>query len=150
MQLTTEDKARVFALYLGSDYQVEYVSVTTGKDTVRRGNLSIFDLYMYQPEKWGDVYTVKLILKDLADITDEDAIEVIKSIHSACSPVWIDNIVCYNDYVYYDLKNERLQLALYGAIPYMAVDKLRELGYAVDYKGINLFHTGIAIKQTKL
>lgn len=122
--LTTEDKERIWGLYIGSKYKFP-----NGK------NEEIITGVVCYNAAYGN-YDAKLILKDLSDITDEDAIEVA-------------NIIGLKEWEEEDKLAYGKEYAMeYGnGIIYRVADFLRSKSYMIPYKGINLFDAGIAIRK---
>lgn len=150
MQLTTEDKARIFALYLGADCEVISV-IPEMKPYIALGVFAVTTpiISMFQ----DGVLDIKLLLKDLSDITEEDAIEIIKVDWNRIEipdNVKLLEIKRSPTSIIYEFMGQKSQIHLSYNTLYPFADKLRELGYMLPYKGINLFDVGLAIKQTKL
>ena len=93
MEITNEIKAKVFAQYLGCDLKTQ-----TGKvqlvgihvDNFKR----VFDAVVLNGNVThkSEIEGVKLILKPLSDITDEDAVEVAKMLWGNKMPNLIETI----------------------------------------------------------
>lgn len=140
--ITNEMKAKIFALYLGSPFQVEYVSVTDGTEkTLKHDCLTVFDLYIHNPEK-DKYHELKLILKPLSEITDDDLTEIAKmygGIRAKLDDLHLQ-VIDANNMVpkWFYLK---------GDIPHTLVDFLRSKSYALPYIGIDLFESSLAIPK---
>jgi hypothetical protein len=151
--LTNEEKAKVFGLYIGCSYR--YYNKTAVID-----GLVISDI-----EDNDHAGNPQLILTDLSDITDEDAIEVARILDT-----WLV------EEMEHELVREKMgtigeMITIRGASDhsryvkfYMpmghifcsenentgnpeAIDFLRSRSYHLPYKGINLYEAGIAIKK---
>lgn len=134
-QLTAEDKARVFAQYLGCKY-----TDTTAEEPevfpVIGETITCFERY---PRAMA---TAQLILRPLSKISDEDKSEVCRL---ADNTIDTDHVLTEKDKKnlvkgMYDAMNE-------GEFPYHIADFLRSRSYMLPYKGIDLFEAGIAIEQ---
>lgn len=158
-QLTQEDKARIFAMYLGSE-----CSDRNGEHFESMGLTYMFgEMHVCHYPNCNVANAVsdcKLHLYDLSDISDEDAIEVCKAVDPYIITDLEYNVVRefhsisvidteYGRYVkIYDLTGSVFASGNQNCAS-GAIDKLRELKYSVPYKGINLFDAGIAIRKTK-
>lgn len=134
MELNNEIRAKVFGLYLGCDVYDLYnadAGKLIGLNTIEERAI------VKHNTTWAIGYgEVKLLLTNLENITDADA------------------IACY-DLQYPDLdKNDDDKIALIKnwihrkVISVQQGDYLRSKFYAVDYCGLNLFQSGIAIERT--
>ncbi len=141
MELTKNDKARVFALYLGAKCRRFYRQThkTYEDDTI------VLDSENFHGISNGSgSYYYKLILKELSEISDEDATKV---------SILAGNEI-ENDFVPTGAQKQTFLDSLNSAIdmdilPYNVADYLRSKSYHIPYKGVNLFDAGIAIKQIK-
>lgn len=140
--MTTEDKARVFGLYIGSMCQRFLVdhNVPSGEDDkIQLDHINFRSLV----DGNGEWY-YKLILKDLSEITDEDARGVAKIYYDADAASWqqgqgIVRLLTQEPYI--KLVNPRFDKIT------DIVDFLRSRSYMLPYRGINLFESGIAVKK---
>lgn len=106
---------------------------------------------------------VKLLLISLSKITDEHAIEVAK----ICKPNVVWNITKKEPFNRIVLESNSYRLSIWFVDYYCiefeycdtpshfssisdVIDRLREIGYALPYKGQSLFDLGIAIDKTTL
>lgn len=143
MELTQQDKAMVFAMYIGSDIKVSDSKKQYNLIGVVRNNCTVIGTQGMVKTSGIDI--CKLILKDLSDITDEDAIEVGK-IFSKNSGTWQQG----RGVLHFLLSGNFQPL---GGIDFDTItniiDYLRSKSYMLCCKGINLFDAGIAIRKTK-
>ena len=155
---TNEEKARVFAMYLGCKAYDLYAE----RESVLTGVLSTNVALEYRGLSFSRNYNeAQLILTPLEDITDEDAVEVANIIRPGKWKVkrhaqyikYID--VIHDEYEYISINI----FFLTGKVtPYFddkptgqctldAHDFLRSRSYALPYKSKCLFESGIAIKE---
>lgn len=84
MELTTEEKARIFAMYWDSDVRIDTSTKWTSshKDVVMlgvdQGDVIYREKNNYVSADTWPIYASKLLLRPLSKVTDEDAIEVAK------------------------------------------------------------------------
>ncbi len=164
--LTNEERARIFAMYYGAEVQTGF------KETyVVNGNI-ISDI----ASVWPMHNDAKLLLNPLPKITDEHAIEVAKIwkpdyewkvigkdqfdclLMVECSDyiMWFDFMGSSFDFEekYTGEENieahgcEKEETSCERIVE--IIDCIRELGYALPYKGQSLFDLGIAIDKTTL
>lgn len=174
-ELTNEDKARVFAMYLGceciADEQLEHWHpFDKGEKGLKVAGV-VHETVVIQriAETVKDKYNqCKLLLKPLSEISDEDAIEVIKisvrtgkgdysqleyTITESSDECKVVSCMSMLGRVYYNgnvfLHNEDISdfFPIHNHIE--TTDFLRSRGYALPYKGIDLFGSGIAISNIK-
>lgn len=128
--ITTEDRARIFGMYLGAECQRFYRR--TG--VIAEESILMDCSNIHAIVNGTGTYTYKLLLTPVSKITDADAIEVAKV-------------------VFPNAKNQEIiikfvkGLASEGKIGYNMADELRRLGYALPYRGLDLFKLGIAIEK---
>lgn len=160
-ELTKEEIARVFSFYW--DAPVLLLSVHNELKP-----MGYVDSRIMMSLKDTDI-VFKLRLKPLSKITDEHAIEVCKSFYQLCFngkckngwqvekdkmyPDEFLNITHKDNDFFFVIDKIDGNITLYRSEEYDsggcnvdAVDKLRELGYALPYKGKSLFELGIAIE----
>jgi hypothetical protein len=137
--MTQQERTRIFLMYYGSPLIVNqkfeiYEGTTYEQD-------HIFDYSRIGiPDRIssGRDSEVALYLKDIEDISNEDAIEVAR-----LNDVHTDNPILVSKSLMHWLKKE----GYCRDINYVIADYLREKGYALPYKGQSLFELGIAIRQ---
>lgn len=147
-QLSKEDRAKVFALYLGSNVMVS--DPFNPNDPIRPEILvgviadpteqfyTIKDAWLRNGYYFKDS-DYKLSLYDLSDITGEDA-------NSVLSIIWQDSRQRPTNGEYM-AQNLHLSLPIWIAMEIQ--DFLRSRSYALPYKSVNLFDAGIAIRKTR-
>ena len=165
--LTNEERARIFAMYMPCDVMDlfndsggKFVGLDYNNNSVQVLHKAVWHLNYDE---------VKLLLMPLSKITDEHAIEVAKLWHKgALFNMWeIDT----RTQGYLELVNKTtkqiIRIWSTGSIDFQLVvgnetlfdnceavvemiDCIRELGYAIPYKGKSLFDLGIAIDKTTL
>lgn len=141
-EMTTEDRAKCFALYLGSECRYyDDAPIYMNKTWCIRGidaNCFIDTVTLINkadPEDWfvtNDFELVKLSLYDLSDITDEDCKEICR-------------IAGYAE-------NERLNIVpTYYPLENVTeiIDFLRSRSYMLPYRNVDLFEAGIAERRQK-
>lgn len=139
-QLTAEDKARVFAQYLGCKY-----TDTTAEEPevfpVIGETITCFERY---PRAMA---TAQLILRNISKISDED-------LRDACEIAADEEDKGIVPKGYSFSAEERASLITafeedmkVYQFDYRLADFLRSRSYALPYRGIDLFEAGIAIEQ---
>jgi hypothetical protein len=147
--LTTEEITRVYAMYLGG--QVRYAGCTWDLRGVDSNE--ILDTITIANPNDGEDWTVtnewdkfQLILKDLSDITDEDALNVAKMID--VYPYETDRYKIDRVRSWLNKPNIFGHESFLGSMS-SVFDFLRSRSYHLPYKNINLFEAGIAIKESR-
>lgn len=130
-ELTNKDKARIFALYLGCEI------INPDNAFTRNYVCDGFEISLIEKGQSNN----QLILKPLSAILDEDAIEVAKMNYSNRDEK-IDGAK-----ERYIRSTKTYILNPVEVLQYPIVDFLRSRGYALPYKGIDLFEAGIAIEK---
>lgn len=164
--LTNEERARIFAMYMPCDIVQGDILLRTDRKLVAIGGLETDKM------QWGKLSNMasisnafvnefKLILTPLSKITDEHAIEVAK-IYDAkeewkvprdlvAGGRYITNAFSGDDIYFLDLKIRFLSIdgfeTVESEVMLQILDRLRELGYALPYKGKSLFELGVAIEK---
>lgn len=172
-QLTNEEIAKVFAIYLNDTAKVNtkdgimhLVAVDIFNQTV-----DVCESYDSVDPNYENLQDVKLLLKPLSSISDEDAVEVGKLAarrpdHYTKEDADITRHKNSIDVVFTDKIDEVINISFDGDILLYSwisatkkvieervncqvhiVDYLREKGYALPYKGQSLFELGIAIEN---
>lgn len=163
MNLSNEQKAKVFALYIGGAIMTlegcgEIIGILAETDPFTRDyTKSLNDLdhavrvdFGKGSNKgnnygWFNTEECQLILKPLSKISDEDAISVAKlmpnydPLDQTASDEEILEILVFDGKEATTEHIEELPLKIY--------DFLRSKGYALPYMGIDLFESGIAIEE---
>lgn len=142
MELNHETRARIFGLYIGCEVQYGYEGRTrTGKleGLNEKGEAIIFDpgIKVFSHYRYVRLDLAQLLLSPLEAITEADAVACYELIFAPDAVARGEKINTVRSWI------------MRNVIPYQVADHLRELGYAVDYKGIDLFEAGIAIDRTK-
>lgn len=161
--LTNRELARIFAMY----YDQRCINVTTGNRTsVKYVLMQWYNRLQHSKFIPFRFDCLKLILKPLSAITDEHAIELANMLLPEkfdwvvkLREDYLVRIESANTHVYIK-KDGSLQYALRPGtddpvindlwVNLYATDRLRELGYALPYKGKSLFELGVAIDVTTL
>lgn len=132
-QLSKEDRAVIYGMYIGAD-----VSAGTGNlDKLRGFNIPNGEVYISSGIVHFDF--CKLLLTDLADITDEDALKVAKILGFTTSLKEMGKWYVKDGFIHKtDASADKFILL---------IDFLRSRSYALPYKSVNLFDAGIAIRK---
>lgn len=144
-KLSNEEIAKVFAMYLGCDFcMLPKHKAGMRIDTIQSIGISKVYGIWGTSEDYYEFSEVKLLLTPLEDISDEHAIEVAK--------MFYENDEFHTTEagrkIAKTLNDKNSGLGTFVAINLIKViDQLREWGYMLPYKGINLFEAGIAIKK---
>lgn len=166
IEITKERLINVLSLYIGTTvlcriYKIMQAGTLVGINTIT--NCAIVQT-QHKTELHVPIGDVQLILKPLSAISDEDAIEVAKTMYtfdwSAITPkinrydhrICIENIIGMTlnirttafDINGYNLQGEEYCFATVKILK--AIDYLRSRGYALPYFGIDLFQSKIAIE----
>lgn len=151
--MSKEDRARVFALYLGCDLDLgdnEHTATLAGV------GMDDFTSIEHSTGSYGEHsihdQSTKLILKDLSEISDEDAVEVAKILKVSYSnnP---ESDACFDitglAYFLQELFETGSDvMSVTGDKFLLLSDYLRSKSYMLPYKGQDLFTTGIAVKES--
>lgn len=163
--LTNAEIARIFGMYLGhevydSKYRYTHTLEGVSKNVITKA------CRVFIEDNWHRVDTFKLLLTHLSKITDEHAIEIANIAYEGCvvkKVVRDYKINCVTlECMYYDIDICTTGMFDVVAVKHVdgnkctvdsiidIIDRLRELGYALPYKGKSLFELGIAIDATTL
>lgn len=148
MELTTEQKARVFAQYIGQPVQL----ISSGEKENVIGFWNTNELML--SGGFTPIADVRIILKSLSAITDEDAIEVAK-----LWAIWAD---CADDLRGFVI--DRVKWVMFsgnkpqGDMPWIVREYLIQKGYALPLfiapdhpcNGMDAIQLGLAIDSTTL
>jgi hypothetical protein len=134
-QLTKEERAKIYSLYYGADcyHYTGWRDGATEKITAK---------HIAMIEDGGSKYS-QLILKDLSEITDEDALNVAKTHYENR-----EEMIAASPQRYIKNVKEHV-LTPIEVLPYYITDFLRSKSYALPYNGHDLFTLGIAIKESR-
>lgn len=145
-KITDQELYKVFAMYI--DAPVMYRC--KDEDVVCRiVNVGINSLYATGTCKDGNAFNSyginggKLLITPLEDISEAHKNEISKIVKFEIISFSSNKLVAKVTVTKYPF-NQELDIE---CLPYDAVDKLREWGYMLPYKNINLFEAGIAIKK---
>lgn len=165
------DKIKVFGLYLGCEIEITSAKGTIG--TLAAINANHNTITVNQDENSGWVATVdecQLILTPLEQISDEDAIEVVK-IAAQAGGIDLEGIGVSvrernQEWIHLNVGHMTLALSFENGdvFPYCtdspsimfppnnvahAIDYLRSRYYNLPYMGMDLVENGIAVLKTK-
>jgi len=165
MELTTEQKARVFAHYIGHPVQI----MDTGKQENIIGFRNSDEVML--SGGFTPISDIRILLKPLSAITDEDAIEVAKIATwdkrtMQCS-AWIGRAIAVHNYTTitpwddseHDTADHRkIVTELNGYVGALVLQFLIQRGYAVPlfygvghpFNGKNAIEVGLAIDSTTI
>lgn len=157
-KLTNEEIARVFHSYHNCEITAKYdPNGLSGMEIDKITGISEYGINTSAGYLW-DLSDCKLLLTPLDKISDEHAIEIAKIEGMANSKILVrDNVgitivddtyemtLYYREAVIVFTKNK----SPYACNQSQMFDKLRELGYALPYKGKSLFELGLAIDKSK-
>lgn len=166
MELTSEIKAKIFGLYLGSPIRVSQNKLFID-DTINNGSTihgHEFTIWDVHDTGYGSkAFDVRLILKPISEISDEDAITVAKMLGCEVEldeKIYPPNPMLRNipklttDQKLSNIGKRELNILdnTVGVNPmeFDIADFLRSKSYALPYMGIDLFEAGIAILKNKI
>lgn len=172
MELTNQDRARIFSMYWGSPVQQQVENGKVQGKMIRVSETTVCVEFYADRTSAATFCSCKLILKPLSALSDEDIVRIAKmAIQGPALSIDNDEIQvdehihrdgekvavsvycrCFEGtvYIFYDFA-VRLQEAEQADVisstdNALAIgDMLRERGYALPYKGESLFDLGIAI-----
>lgn len=144
MELSTQDKARVFAMYLNAESPTICTRIDDeDKIELMLCGVNTFDEFVQLSDMDGGIFwdegfnNVQLLLKPLYDISDEDLVTIAQF-------QGYDGFESIEDERPLYLRNTGRRY-IKNVIDYNTADFLRSKSYALPYKGIDLFEAGIAI-----
>ena len=138
MNITNEERARIFAAYWGAEVFYEY-----NYDGKHQSTSSVLSVLMDNDDAKG-----QLLLKDLSQISDEDAIEVAKII--GCKQCGKDGISELIPHLLYVMRNGDL---IKGEVMVKVIDYLRSNSYNLGfgkYSAQDLIDAGIVKPLTPI